>query len=105
MEIKNALNQLDPYRARLKTDETAQKTRAQADKDAPKAVQSQGDRISLSPEAKLRTEAFTAAMAAPEVRQAKVNAIKAQVDSGEYQPDSKKIAAKMLQEEPGLFGA
>ncbi len=107
MEIKNALVQLDPYRAKLKADENAQTTRAgrtAAPKDAAKPS-SQGDRISLSPEAKLRTEAYSAAMSAPEVRQAWVDAIKARVDSGEYQPDSKKIAAKLLQEEPGLFRA
>ncbi len=103
MEIKNTLiSQLDPYRTQLKTEESAQKTRADA-KGAAAAGASRGDRISLSPEAKLRTEAFSAASNAPEVRQAKVDAIKARVDAGEYQPDSKKIAGKLLQEEPGLF--
>ncbi len=104
MEIKNTLNQLDPYRTQLKTEDAkAAQAKARADAKAGTATGAKGDRISLSPEAKLRTETFTAAMNAPEVRQAKVDAIKAQVESGEYQPDSKKIAAKLLREEPGLF--
>lgn len=103
MEIKNTLGQLDPYRARLEKTEKEQNA-ARASKDT-KGASSQGDRVSLSPEAKLRTETYTAAMNAPEVRQQKVDAIKAQVDTGTYQVDSKKVAEKLLQEEPGLFGA
>lgn len=101
MEIKNSLTQLDTYRAQLdKTEKDAAARSAKETNNAP----AKGDRVSLSPEAKLRTEAYSAAMNAPEVRQAKVDAIKSRVDSGEYQVDSRKVAEKLLQEEPGLFG-
>lgn len=101
MEIKNSLTQFDTYRAQLdKTEKDAAARSAKETKNAP----AKGDRVSLSPEAKLRTEAYSAAMSAPEVRQAKVDAIKSRVDSGEYQMDSRKVAEKLLQEEPGLFG-
>lgn len=101
MEIKNSLTQLDTYRAQLdKTEKDAASRSAKETQNVP----AKGDRVSLSPEAKLRTEAYSAAMSAPELRQAKVDAIKSRVDSGEYQVDSRKVAEKLLQEEPGLFG-
>lgn len=104
MEIKNNLNPLDPYTQTKLTNATQTNqaaNRAAAGAAAP--ARESGDRVSLSPEAKLRTEAFTSAMGAPDVRAEKVAALKAQVQSGEYQVDSKAVAAKILQEEPGLF--
>lgn len=104
MEIKNTLNPLDPY-TQTKLNNTTQTGQAVARKTpeaaAPKTEA--GDRISLSPEAKLRTEAFSTATNAADVRADKVAAIRSRVESGEYQIDSKAIAAKLLQEEPGLF--
>lgn len=104
MEIKNTLNPLDPYtQTKLSnTNQTAQ-TANRAAANAPAPVKDTGDRVSLSPEAKLRTEAFTSAMNAPEVRAEKVAELKARVQSGEYEADSKAVAAKLLAEEPGLF--
>ena len=104
MEIKNTFNPLDPYN-QTKLTNTGQtgKTTGRAAPNAPAQGAETGDRVSLSPEAKLRTEAFTTAMNTPEVRAEKVAALKAQVESGEYQIDSKAIAAKLLAQEPGLF--
>ena len=102
MEIKNHLNPLDQYSRTKLTSTQAQPAQRDASiQSAP--VQESGDRVSLSPEAKLRTEALSSALNAPDVRQAKVAEIKARVDAGEYTPDSAAIAAKLLQEEPGLF--
>ncbi len=104
MEIKNNLNPLDPYSQSKLTgaNQAGQvKSRAAADTHAPS--RESGDRVSLSAEAKLRTEAFTTAMNTPDVRTAKVAEIKARVEAGQYETDSKAIAAKLLQEEPGLF--
>ena len=102
MEIKNTLNPLDPYTKAKLTDVTAPTARKEAT-NAPSTVMETGDRVSLSDEARLRTEAFTSAMNAPDVRAAKVAELKAKVESGEYTVDSKAVAAKLLQEEPGLF--
>lgn len=104
MEIKNNLNPLDPYtQARLTGATHANQAASRAAANAPAPARESGDRVSLSPEAKLRTEAFSTAMSAPEVRAEKVAALKARVESGEYQVDSAAVAAKLLQEEPGLF--
>jgi negative regulator of flagellin synthesis FlgM len=101
MEIKNTLTPLDAYRAKLE----------KAEKDSPRASEknaapaSPGDKISLSPEARLRTEIYRAAMSVPEVRQARVDAVKAKIEAGTYQIDSRSVAKKLLAEEPGLFKA
>jgi len=105
MEIKNSLNPLDPYN-QTKLNNATQTGQAQAagrNAAGAPAPRAEGDRVSFSPEAKLRTETFSAAMSAPDIRADKVAALKAQVESGQYAVDSKAIAAKLLQEEPGLF--
>lgn len=103
MEIKNTIG-LNPYQTQLE--------RAQTDKTAhagktgtgeATSFARTGDTVTLSPEAKLRAEATTAATNAPEVRQSKVDAIKARIESGEYSVDSRQIASRLLAEEPGLF--
>lgn len=62
------------------------------------------DRVTLSDDARLVSVATRAAQEAPETRADKVAALKAQVDAGTYQPDSKKIAEKLLTMESDLFG-
>ena len=64
---------------------------------------SEGDTLQLSTEAKLRTTARSAAMQADDMRQERVDALKAQVADGTYHIDNEKIAAKLLQEEAELF--
>jgi negative regulator of flagellin synthesis FlgM len=98
------LQHSDSYRKHLEKTEHAP---AGAAKPAPDkgASAPQGDRINLSSDARLHTQAFSAAMAAPDVRQERVDALKAQVEDGSYVVDSKRIAQKLLQEEQDLFGA
>lgn len=100
MEIRNVLKNLDPY-LKAEQSEAAQsdKARRKADLKRPDA----GDRASVSPEAKLRAEGYSAALSAPEVRAEAVAAIKAKIASGDYQIDVRNIAEKMLQEESELF--
>ncbi|MHC1787943.1 flagellar biosynthesis anti-sigma factor FlgM [Solidesulfovibrio sp.] len=62
------------------------------------------DRVTLSDDARLVSVATRSAQEAPESRADKVAALKAQVDAGTYQPDSKKIAEKLLTMESELFG-
>lgn len=102
MEIKNVINAntLDPY-AKTEHSEAlnSDKARRGAETQRPDA----GDRASVSPEAKLRAEGYSAALSAPEVRSEAVAGIKAKIEAGEYKIDSQNIAAKMLQEEAELF--
>jgi len=62
------------------------------------------DRVTLSDNAKLVSQATKDAQDAPDVRADKVASLKAQVEAGTYQPDSTKIAEKMLTMESDLFG-
>lgn len=63
----------------------------------------QGDRVSVSQDAVLLTEARRTAQATPDVRQEKVDALKQRVASGTYSIDSNQLAANLLKEESGLF--
>lgn len=62
------------------------------------------DRVTLSGDAKLVSLAASQARDASDVRSDKVAVLKAQVEAGTYQPDSKKIAEKLLTMESDLFG-
>ncbi|MDL2272696.1 flagellar biosynthesis anti-sigma factor FlgM [Desulfovibrio sp. OttesenSCG-928-I05] len=105
MEIKNNLG-INPYQAQLDrtqtSDQAAQAARAGKAGETASFART-GDTVTLSPEAKLRAEATSAATNAPDVRQSRVDAIKARVESGEYSVDSRQIASRLLAEEPGLF--
>lgn len=63
----------------------------------------QGDRVSVSQNAVLLTEARRTAQATPDVRQEKVDALKEQVNSGTYNIDSTQLATNLLAEEGALF--
>ena len=61
------------------------------------------DRIDFSDKGKLLTEAYREASAAPEIRQEKVDRLKALVASGEYKINSRDIADKLIREEAAVF--
>ena len=100
MEIKNKLGNLDPY---VKTEQSESASLDKARRRAEAARTESGDRASVSPEAKLRAEGYSAALAAPEVRAETVAALKAKIAAGEYQIDPRNIAEKMLKEDAELF--
>lgn len=102
MEIKTYLKQLDPYRTQLEKAENG-KTTARKGGSQPERTAPQGDRISLSVEGRLRTEAYVAAQAAPDVRQEKVDALRERVNNGSYTIDARKVAEKLVTDELDLF--
>lgn len=102
MEIKNILGGMNPY-DRTKLDK-AEAEQGKGRRDSAPVQGQGGDRVVLSEEAKLRTEAFKAATAAPDVRQDKVAMIKAQIAAGEYRMDSSKIARNLVRDEMDLNG-
>ncbi len=63
------------------------------------AASSTGDKVTLSPEARLGAETYRAASEAPEIRQELVDSIKARIEAGEYEIDSKKIAANLIRDD------
>ncbi len=101
MEINKILTGLGPYdQAKLeKTEADAAKTR----KDRSVVESRKGDQASFSEEAKLRAEAYSSAMATPDERREKIEAIKAQIQSGVYQVDTRKIAENLVKEDLELL--
>ena len=103
MEIKN--NSLETYRSRMEGADAAFRSReagtARAG-SAPASV-SHGDRVSVSRDAMLRTEAFSVAMSASDIRREKVDSIKEELASGRYKIDNRRIAGRLVQSEIGLF--
>jgi negative regulator of flagellin synthesis FlgM len=101
MDINGLNNQaIKNYRPQTERTEEAADKAAKA-KDA--RLGGGGDTLRLSHEAKLHTAARSAAMQAGDMRQERVEALKAQVADGTYIIDNEKIAAKLLQEEAELF--
>lgn len=96
MEIKNNINNLEPYLNRMDLEKArnAGVRAASTDTQVSQAAEG-GDRVSLSTSA-LKSVVVEAAQSAPDIRQDKVDAIKARLNSGEYQIDSNDIALKLL---------
>ena len=104
MEIKNSLlGNIDPYRAKVDKD-AADAAHGRAKGGAQTPVSAQGDRVSLSPSARLHTVAHAEVAHAPEVRREMVDALKQRVDSGEYTVDARRVAEKLVQDEVLLAG-
>ena len=94
------------YQTQMERPEMSLRTReAGAVKSAqtPAPSMATGDKVSVSSDALLRTEAYRAAATAPDVRQEKVNELKGRVNSGDYQIDNRRIASKLVQSELALF--
>jgi len=101
MDINGLNNQgITSYRPRADRTEDAAPKGAKG-KEA--RSEGEGDTIRLSHEAKLRTSARSVAMQADDMRQERVDALKAQVADGTYHIDNGKIAEKLLQEEADLL--
>lgn len=104
MDIKTVTGLKSPYgKDKIGGSESAESAAAAKAKAAEAAVSGK-DRVTLSDDVKMVAEAAKAAEAAPAVRTDKVASLKAQVDAGTYQPDSKKIAEKLLTMEREIFG-
>ena len=97
-ELIKYLQQSDGYQKTLEKTEHSPASAAKGAK-GNQAPAPQGDRVSFSSGARLHTQAFSVAMAAPDVRQERIDVLKTQVEDGSYVVDSKRIAQKLLQEE------
>ena len=66
-------------------------------------VKQNRDRVSVSNEGMLRTNAFNVARNSSDIRQEKINAIKEKLSSGTYHIDTKQLAFNLLREEALSF--
>jgi len=99
MEILSVLQGLQQY-GKTTTDKVDSAVRK--DKGGHSVAES-GDSVRLSGEGRLVNRARQAAMEAPEVRAEKVQRLKELVEKGEYEIDTQKTAAKIVEEELELF--
>ena len=93
MEIKNNLNRLDPYINRVDLEGQFAEARKSGIKIS--SLAREGDKVSLSSTA-LKEVVLQEALNAPDIRQDKVEAVKASLAAGSYNIDSRDIAAKLL---------
>lgn len=98
----NPNQSINPYQTD-RTQETRTARFQQGGQSQETDKSTQGDRVSVSQDAVLLTEARRTAQATPDVRQEKVDALKGKVASGTYSIDTTQLASNLLKEESGLF--
>lgn len=104
MDIKKVYGGLDPYATqRLQENQRAQQSQEVNRQNSTAAAQQMGDKVALSPEARLLGATMNAANAAPDERAEKVRTLKEQVQSGTYKPDIKKAAANLIRDDLNLI--
>lgn len=92
------------YANMLKGYDKVEKTESAPRKDKDSRPSSPGrDSVKISGEAKLFGKAMETARNASDVRQEKVNRLKELVESGEYEPDLQRTAAKIVEEDLDLL--
>jgi len=87
---------MDPYQKMAMENVDSNKKNAAINNNTEANLAPKNDTVSLSEEAKLRAQASTNAMDAPDVRKEKVSALKEQVSNGTYTPNSMRTAKAMV---------
>ncbi len=101
MDIKKVYGEVSGYSAQ-KLAENAKAQQAKA-ASGDSAAQASGDKVALSPEARLLGAALSTANTSPDVRAEKVRSLKEQVQAGTYKPDIKKAAANLIRDDLALI--
>ncbi|KAF0234700.1 MAG: negative regulator of flagellin synthesis [Desulfovibrionaceae bacterium] len=97
MDIKNILGGSNPYvQSKVDKGEGTEAASAAKAKAKAKSQSASGDRVSVSSDAKLVAEAAKAAQASPDIRVDRVEALRAQVESGSYNLNPRRIAEKLV---------
>ena len=102
MEIKKVYGDFGAYSSQ-QVQETQRPAQEQSASQANQSART-GDKVALSPEARLLATTLSTATSASDVRSEKVRELKEQVQAGTYKPDIKKAAANLLRDEVNLIG-
>jgi negative regulator of flagellin synthesis FlgM len=97
MQIKNLLDKLGTYKQ-----EQIEKNKIQERKSA-QANRQDNDQVKLSSKGQTLNKAMRSVQESPEMRAEKVGLLKEKVASGNYHPDSRQIAEKLVKEEIDLW--
>lgn len=102
MEITGPLRQLTGYDKVERSDSSSSRNgKGRASSSSSSA--SRSDSVTLSNEGRLVSQAVSTANSTPDVRQKKIDELKALVQSGQYKPDLKKTAQKLVEEDLDLL--
>lgn len=101
MDIRKILGGTDQYaQSKVERGESGDAAaKIAAAKAKAKAGEASSDRVSLSDDSRLVAQAVQDAQEAPDIRVDWVEALKAQVQAGTYDPDPRKIAEKLVDSE------
>ncbi len=102
----NHLGQLGAYQTQLESGaakKVVDKGSTNPQQTKKSEFQTSTDKVSVSANAVLRTEAYQVAAAAPDVRQDRVNEIQERLASGTYNFDPYDIAERLIQTDQALF--
>jgi negative regulator of flagellin synthesis FlgM len=97
MDIPDKIPPLNTNAPGVRSIQTVDRTTA-VEKTASRQVSQGGDRVEISAQARMLQTARDTVRQMPEVDEAKVAEIKARLQAGTYTPDSRTIAAKMIDE-------
>ena len=97
MQIKNTLDQLGFYKQEQLEKNTTQEKKPSQD------ISQSNDQVKLSSKAQNLNKAMRLAQESPEIRAEKVGQLKMDVASGKYNPDTRQIAEKLVQEDLDLW--
>jgi len=98
MNVYSIHNKLDPY-----TQNKIERNGEKAQEQRPASSGSEQDKVNLSEQAQGLMQTQKAVKSSTDVRSEKVAELKARVASGEYQPDSRSTAEKLLQHDMDLW--
>ena len=98
MEITraNSFGKIDGYVKQVNREKT--RSGAVSGEQSSNKTLPSGDRVALSPEAKIMQEAIKVLETLPDVREEKVAQIRERIEEGTYQVDGRKVAEKMINE-------
>jgi len=98
MDIKTILGGANPYvQSKVDKGEATESAAVAKAKAKLKSQGASGDKVSVSSDAKLVAEAAKIASDSPDVRVDRVEQLRQQVQSGNYTPNSRLIAQKLVE--------
>jgi negative regulator of flagellin synthesis FlgM len=103
MDVKGIVNGVNPYLNPKVAGAEVREAQEQATRTAAQQTVAAGDVVNISDTAKLQAFAAREATQAPDVRRERIEELKEKVASGQYKPDSRKIAAGIIKNDLDLL--
>jgi negative regulator of flagellin synthesis FlgM len=102
MDIKGIISGVNPYLNSKAAGAEGREGDDQTTKTGAQQAVAAGDKVTISDTAKLQALATREASQTPDIRKDKVEEAKQKIASGQYKPDSRKIAEGIVKSDLGL---